>query len=401
MKITLKSLTIAALCACLLPVARTAAADDSDTISIVKPADYLIPIAITGFTGETASVLKFDLEVLGMEVVTPSKADYIVTGNNNGASLQGKLTDGHGNQLGKEKVYQGANARSLSHIFAQDVVDIVRPGLKHIFIDETTSRVPRIAFRVEHNGVAEVSVGDWDGNKPTIATHDGSLVNGLSWAPGGQTLFYSSWKNGSTQILEHNLATGERKVFAKHPGANYSPSVSPDGKKVALVLNKTGSNDLYVCNIDGSGLKQLTSTKEEESSPCWSPDSRTICFSCRMGSAGLYKVSAAGGPVTKVTIRGAYGNITEPDWSPDGKWIVFTSSSGGFTLYKVAADGSGEAELLGQGEDGSWAPNSRTIIYTRRVGNEKVLSLLDAPTKHTKNVPLKFSGNISQPDWAQ
>ena len=44
-----------------------------------------------------------------------------------------------------------------------------------------------------------------------------------------------------------------------------------DGRKVALIMSKDGSPDVYVCNIDGSGLIRLTRSKEDESSPCWSP----------------------------------------------------------------------------------------------------------------------------------
>ena len=39
-----------------------------DVIQITKQTTHLIPVSITGFTGEAESVLKFDLSVLGMEV---------------------------------------------------------------------------------------------------------------------------------------------------------------------------------------------------------------------------------------------------------------------------------------------------------------------------------------------
>jgi hypothetical protein len=59
----------------------------------------------------------------------------------------------------------------------------------------------------------------------------------------------------------------------------------------------------------------------------------------------------------------------------------------------------GDAEPLVAGEDPCWAPNSRTVIFMRRVNYNKVLSLLDVPTKHVKDVE-QISGSCSQPAWA-
>jgi Tol biopolymer transport system component len=55
------------------------------------------------------------------------------------------------------------------------------------------------------------------------------------------------------------------------------------------------------------------------------------------------------------------------------------------------------------GEDPSWSPNSRTLVFTRREGGgRRVLSLLDVPTKQYKDVSrITGSGNDSQPSWAK
>jgi TolB protein len=174
-----------------------------------------------------------------------------------------------------------------------------------------------------------------------------------------------------------------------------------------MVLSKGGSPDIYVCDADGSNLKQLTRTKEAESSPCWSADGQTVCFSSRAeGVSALFLVSASGGSMRRLSAVGA-ANCTEPDWSPDGKTIVFTANMGGFQICTVPASG-GRADLLRDprtntgiaGEDPTWAPNSRTVIFTRRVKGKRVVSLLDVPTKQTKDVQ-QTSGSCSQPSWAR
>ena len=166
-----------------------------------------------------------------------------------------------------------------------------------------------------------------------------------------------------------------------------------------MILSKAGSPDLWVSNIDGTNLRQLTTTKESESSPCWSPDSKTICFvSNRDGKAALYTISAGGGEMRKLSTGGIL-NCTEPDWSPDGKWIAFTRAAGEFTLYVVPA-GGGDATAITAGEDPSWARNSRTIVFTRGRDRARRLSLLDVPTRRVKDVN-RISGSCSQPSWAR
>jgi len=378
------------LIAVLLGVCALPDKADEPPIEIRKATTYVVPISISDFTGEVDSILKFDLSVLGMEITSPAKAAYLVSGSQNGR-LEGRLTAAGANQPLWARAYTGGLARSQAHAFANDIVKEIR-GTAPIFQS-------RIAFRQQEGRTTEIAVSDFDGYNAKVLTHDGTLVAGPCWIPGGRELFYTSWQGGGEEILEHNLSTGIRRVFADYPGANLSPEISPDGQKVAMILSRSGSPNLWVRNLDGSGLKQLTSTRDDDSCPTWSPDSQEICFVCRSGRAELQKVSVNGGPARAVRVVGVYGNMTSPDWSPDGKWIAFASGSRSFTICVVPAEG-GEAQVLVAGEDPCWAPNSRTIVFGRQVNNKSILCLLDVPTKHVKDVR-QISGSCSQPSWAR
>ncbi len=370
-------------------------AADPEKIDVTKHYDsngFLqpIPVTISGFTGEADSVLRNDLLFMGFKFVGPSEARFLITGNNAGR-LEGRVIDQatKGQVLGR--AFSNGTLRQQVHAFADEVATTLTglPGIAQT----------KIVFKAEAGlGRSEVYVADFDGYGPVAATRDGSIVASPCWMGKG-AIVYTSYKLGNPFIFSQELSTGARRTIANQPGNNYSPAVSRDGRRVAMILNKNGSPDLYVANSDGSGLTQLTKTREAESSPCWSPDNRTICFMSREGGPGIYTISADGGPRRRVAT--GVGICTEPDWSPDGKWIAFTVQRGGgiFEICIVPAQGTSVYTIV-QGEDPSWAPNSRALIFCAGPDHGKRLSLLDVPTKQVKTLARVLESN-SQPSWAK
>lgn len=350
-----------------------------------------IPISLSGFTGEVASTLRFDLEVAGCAVVSAEQAVVLVHGTS-GARLEGFVSDRQKNYL-LSKAYNGASQRQLAHAFADDV----------IFALTQTRGIAqtRVAFKVKAaNNTGEIYVADYDGHGAAPVTADHAIIAAPAWGAGSQWLAYTSYKLGNADIFSHNLVTGERHIVARYGGSNLSPSVAPGGRLVAMVLSKGGKPDLYVADIHGRGLQQLTRSREGVSSPCWSPDGQSICYvSSDDGQPQLYRIGANGGTPQRIRTVGVY-NATEPDWSPDGKTIAFTTQRGGFEVCVVPAAG-GDVQSLVSGQDATWAPNSRTLMFCKRGrGGPLSLSLLDVPTKRVKDVPLNL-GNCSQPTWAR
>jgi TolB protein len=372
------------------PLAFAAGQED---INVIKDAKVrLIPISIAGYTGEVDKVLRFDLDIAGFRIVPAEEAQYNLVGKHDGAQVEGRVTDRLSKATILGKVYSGGTPRSQAHSLSDEIVGLIlrTPGVART----------KIAFKGENGvGKSEIYISDYDGFGAKAVTEDNNIVAAPAWMPGYWHLFYTSYRSGYADIYSHNLTTGDRRPFAKFPGLNSSAAISQDGKRVAMILSKSGSPDVWVMNIDGTGLLQLTKTPEDESSPCWSPDGRTICFASRVNERrALYLVPSSGGAMRRLSTEG-YGNPSEPDWSPDGKQILFTSQARGFTVCVTTSEG-GAVEALTEGEDASWAPNSRTAIFTRRSGNKRVLSLLDVPSKRVKDIA-QVSGSRSQPSWAK
>jgi TolB protein len=351
-----------------------------------------IPLSVTGYSGEVDHVLKFDLEVAGFEIVAPDAAVYNVSGNN-ASAVEGQVVERATKivRLGNTR-YSGGTPRSQAHAFSDDIVLKLtgKPGIART----------KIAFKGQNGSDSEIYVADYDGANAMAVTSDHALVAAPCWVPGHFMLYYTSYKSGFADVYAQNLSTGQRRVVSKYPGLNSSAAVSPDGRQVALILSKSGSPDLFVIDAEGGNPRQLTKTREDESSPCWSPDGKSICFCSRLGgSPALYTISPEGGRPKRLHITGG-SSLTEPDWSPDGKMILFTAiRRSGFDLCMVPK-GGGEATVLTSGSDGCWAPNSRTVVFTRQEKGRQILSLLDVPTKRVKDVAHNL-GSCSQPSWAK
>ena len=350
-------------------------------------------VSVSGFSGEGLEVLKFDLYVQGFGFTNSAAAQYQISGSDAG-SVIGTLTDRVSGKPLFSNSYSGTSLRRQAHSFANDIV---------LAVTQTAGiGLTKIAFKRESApGHGEIYVADFDGHDAVAVTHDDKIVAAPCWVPGRMALYYTSYLPGNPDIFFMNLSTGQRSIVSKFSGLNTAPAASPDGTRLAMVLSRSGSPNIWVANADGSAPKRLT-TSTEDSSPCWSPDGQWICFATKISERRvLAKVPAGGGEAQRLPTSGA-PSPSQPDWSPDGRWIVFTQQTlSGFDLCVMPADGSGGPVVLVAGEDPSWSPNSRTLVFTRRTrGYNYALSVLDVMTKQVKDIQ-RTAGNDSQPAWAR
>ncbi len=365
----------------------------------------LIPIAIKGYTadnGEVAKVLAFDLEVMGCKVVPEGDASYVLEGKIGADNLTGILRDNAGN-FGFNLNINGAVPRVLAHALSNAAIKAItgQNGIAHT----------RILFTMKTGKDAwEVFQSDYDGHNPVALTNDETIVQNPLWMPNRDGLFYTSWMTigglQNTTVVRHDLKTGNRKVYARFKGLNTGGAMAPNGS-VALILSKGRATDVYLApptweflkDIKGEKLYRHTRSREEKSSPSWSPDGQWLCFATVIGGKHtLVKIPAGGGQMVAIPTKGAF-RPTQPCWSPDGRWIAFTQQRGGFQIGVVPATG-GNVKIYCEGEDPAWAANSRNIIFTRRVGgvNKKRMAILDLPTEQVKMLPA-LVGGVGQPAW--
>jgi Tol biopolymer transport system component/DNA-binding winged helix-turn-helix (wHTH) protein len=144
-----------------------------------------------------------------------------------------------------------------------------------------------------------------------------------------------------------------------------SPSVSPDGLKLAFESNRSGFTEIWTSNVDGTNVSQITSMGHPiTGSPTWSPDGRTIAFDSRAGGVPrIYLVPAAGGKVAALTAPNEM-SVT-PAWSPDGVWIYFTSDrTGSPEIWRIPSVGGTPQQVSTTGGFSPSTSAGKLILYS-------------------------------------
>lgn len=127
-----------------------------------------------------------------------------------------------------------------------------------------------------------------------------------------------------------------------------APALSPDGKLVSFASTRSGLEQLWVGRLGDPAPTQATHFQDKGLVlfPSWSPDSRTVAFSFRHGSAtNLYLYSVPASSLRQITFT-RNRDIT-PVFSPDGKYLYYSSNDDGTSrLWRLRTDGSEHPEPL-------------------------------------------------------
>ena len=102
---------------------------------------------------------------------------------------------------------------------------------------------------------------------------------------------------------------------------------SPDGEKLTFFANWDGDYEIYIINVDGSELKQLTTNDHYDLYPSFSNDGKTIFFSSAVdGQISLYSINVAGGEPQRLLPKKNKSTALQPVQVADGR-IAFQSRS--------------------------------------------------------------------------
>ena len=155
-------------------------------------------------------------------------------------------------------------------------------------------------------------------------------INTLAVSPDGKRVVFGARGDVFTLPAESGITRNLTQSSGVH---DRNVEWSPNGKYISYISDRTGEDEIYIQNQDGSEAAiQITQNSDTyKYNPVWSPDSKRLLWSDKMGRLNIVDIASK----TEKTIAEADAwEIRSYNWSPDSRWVTFTMPLEG-TVSKV------------------------------------------------------------------
>ncbi len=234
-------------------------------------------------------------------------------------------------------------------------------------------------------------------------TTDEATWLSLTLTPDGKSIVFELM--GDLYTLP--IGGGEAKPITSGMAFDSQPSVSPDGKWIAFVSDRDGSENLWIAKIDGAEPKQLSKDPQGDfQSPSWTPDGEYVLVS-RRPTTGLHEVwmyHIQGGSGVQVT-KSSPTATTPPNQrvraagvvaSPDGKYFYYARRTGNFSynatfpIWQIVRRDrtTGDEDVITSAPGSAFrpvvSPDGAKLVFGTRQDTETGLRIRDLSTGEEK-----------------
>ncbi|MFZ2096102.1 MAG: protein kinase [Anaerolineales bacterium] len=217
---------------------------------------------------------------------------------------------------------------------------------------------------------------------PTIsATPTASPTMTLTPLPtplgGAAQIAFASSRSGAMEIWLMDIDGGGLKQITNIPEGACQPKWSPDGMKIVFIspcvrhlITYPGAS-LFIINADGTGLIPLPNAPGGDYDPSWSPEGTQIAFTSlrKSGVPGIFILNLSDYSI-KSLVEDETRAISQPAWSPNGSEIAYVNSDN--RIWVMDVKGENRHSLTVGGGDymtnsPAWSPDGSVVIYSRSV----------------------------------
>ena len=236
------------------------------------------------------------------------------------------------------------------------------------------------------------------------------------WSPDGSQIVFTVFHSGDkaqgknrfteTFIIDADGGNQRLLVSTQHlqEKVDFLPVWSPDGSRIAFYSNRPGRDDIFVIDVSGEHLTNLTQSPEtHERAPSWSPDGTHILYSS--WDDHFHTLRLADGHKTQLTQ--GQGVRRRPIWSPDGTQIAFRGDVHGevdnVDIYVMDIETGVEERLTIHPEADlrpAWSPAGKHIVFeSKREEGKLDLYRITVDSREVIRLTHLHEANGLSPDW--
>jgi Tol biopolymer transport system component len=262
---------------------------------------------------------------------------------------------------------------------------------------------------------SEIYVVREDGTQPRRLTTNRVADHSPVWSPDGARILFASRRDGDEELYVMDADGRNVRQLTRNRRSDLTPQWSPDGAWIAFASDRARPREpeIWVMRADGTGARRLVRTVDHRwpdfaYSPTWSPDQKRIVFSMTAtdGNPELFVVSVDGRGLKRLTrTRGdnvTLGDDTMPEWSRDGRSIIFVSNREGrdSDVWVMSPDGKRQRPLVRRRGIDDWhprlSPDGSRIAFTQLTLPQATQSIwvMRADGKNARRL-----GPGSEPHW--
>lgn len=206
----------------------------------------------------------------------------------------------------------------------------------------------------------------------TIQLTDGQVVWPLTegarpaWSPDGRQLTFTRGEGDDEEIFVIDVGGGSIRQLTSNAVRDSEPTWSPGGTEILFMREGEGTNELWTVGVDGSGEAQATFVEGYADSPTWGA-AGMVYANAALEPWPLYLQTAPGAD-PEVLVQSDVVYLNDAHWSPDGSMLTMSGypTNDNQEVYRVDADGENLERLTdhpADDDEASISPDGSFLIF--------------------------------------
>jgi len=217
-------------------------------------------------------------------------------------------------------------------------------------------------------------------------------------------LLFVSDRTGNNEVYVMNADGSGKRNLTQNAGSDTLPAWSPNGERIAFISDRATLTEVFVMDADGSNTANVTNNGLREDHVSWRNATRILYAGTNPVNfdRDIFSIRPDGSGYNELVVEPH--NQLHPRPSPDGRLIAYESHGPtGPEIFVVEAGGTNPTQLTSNSGDGNtgarWSPDGSTIAFTSTRDGDFEIYVMNADGTNQTNLT-NASHSDREPAWS-